>query len=217
MHVPRDLAHARLRVLREKHLGASADKSLPVIREARRCTHCAADLPLGPRPLLAAAKSSRLLIIGQAPGAAAHESGIPWNDRSGERLRDWLGVTRAVFYDGSRVALMPMGFCYPGKGPSGDMPPRPECAPLWHDKIRRTLVNVRFTVFVGQYAFAHYLGESSRSITEAARAFAALLPTRIALPHPSPRNNIWLKKHRWFERDALPALRARVAEVLASK
>ena len=185
-----------------------------VIREARACRVCEADLPEGPRPLVQGSSASGILIIGQAPGAAAHASGVPWDDRSGDRLRDWLGVTPDQFYDANVMALMPMGFCYPGTGRSGDLAPRPECAPLWHDRMIRAFKSVRLTVIVGQYAFDRYLGEEFGSITEAARAHTALLPARIALPHPSPRNNIWLKKNPWFERRALPRLRARVAALI---
>jgi len=185
-----------------------------VIREARACRVCEADLPEGPRPLVQGSSASGILIIGQAPGAAAHASGVPWDDRSGDRLRDWLGVTPDQFYDANVMALMPMGFCYPGTGRSGDLAPRPECAPLWHDRMVRAFKGVRLTVIVGKYAFDRYLGEEYGSITEAVRAHAALLPARIALPHPSPRNNIWLKKNPWFERRALPRLRARVAAVI---
>lgn len=185
-----------------------------VIREARACRVCEADLPEGPRPLVQGSSASGVVIIGQAPGAAAHASGVPWDDRSGERLRDWLGVTHDQFYDARVMALMPMGFCYPGTGRSGDLAPRPECAPLWHDRMLRAFKSVRLTVIVGKYAFARYLGAEYGSITDAARSHRDLLPSRIALPHPSPRNNIWLKKNPWFERDALPRLRARVAAVI---
>ena len=198
-------------------MASERSRPLPVLREARACTVCAPHLPLGPRPLLAGARGSRILIIGQAPGAAAHASGVPWDDRSGERLRAWLGVTPEVFYNPALVALMPMGFCYPGKGRSGDNPPRPECAPLWHERIRGALGAVALTVYVGQYAFARYLGDEYATITDAARAFDELLPSRVALPHPSPRNNIWLKKHRWFEKDAVPALQRCVASALRAK
>jgi len=193
-------------------------RSLPVILEARKCTICDG-LPLGPRPLLAGSAASRIVIIGQAPGAAAHASGTPWNDKSGERLRQWLGVTDTQFYDPALIALVPMGFCFPGKGRSGDLPPRPECAPAWHQRILRGLGKVELIVLVGKYAIAEYLRDDDGadlypSITDAARGFAELLPDRIALPHPSPRNNIWLKKNAWFERRSLPALRRRVTDIL---
>lgn len=188
--------------------------SLPQLRAARACTVCAPHLPLGPRPLLAVSRTARLVIIGQAPGRAAHESGIPWNDKSGERLREWLGITPEVFYDDSRVALLPMGFCYPGTGRAGDLAPRPECAPLWHDKLLRAMKNLGLTVFIGRYAFERYLGDRYEDVTEAVKDFKVLLPERVALPHPSPRNNIWLKKNPWFRASVVPALQRRVKKIL---
>lgn len=192
-------------------------RSLSVINEAKRCTECAAHLPLGPRPLVRGSRASRLLIIGQAPGTVAHHSSLSWNDRSGDRLREWLGLSREVFYDDQLVALMPMGFCYPGQTRGGDAPPRIECAPLWHDRIRRAMVDIRLTVYVGSYAYAYYLADRFASITEAVQRFEKLLPSAIALPHPSWRNNRWLKQNRWFERDVLPALRERVRVALAAR
>jgi uracil-DNA glycosylase len=186
-----------------------------LLDEVRACRACADHLPEGPRPLVQASASSRIVIIGQAPGAAAHRSGTPWDDASGRRLRAWLGLTDAQFYDARLVALMPMGFCYPGKGKSGDMAPRAECAPLWHDRLLASLRRVELTVLVGRYAMERYLAGAFGSITDAAAAHDELLPDRIALPHPSPRNNIWLKKHPWFERRALPALRRRVGSIVA--
>jgi uracil-DNA glycosylase len=189
--------------------------ALPILKEARACTHCAEDLPEGPRPLVAGSRTSRVLIIGQAPGRAAHASGVPWNDRSGERLRDWLGLSSEEFYDEQLVALMPMGFCYPGTGASGDMPPRPECAPLWHDRILFALTDVQLTVLVGRYACERYTNGTRATLTDSVRRFKAHLPKRIALPHPSGRNNLWLRKNPWFEAQTLPALRARILEVRA--
>lgn len=190
-------------------------KPLAVISEARRCTVCADALPEGPKPLLAGRTTSLILIIGQAPGLATHNSGTPWKDRSGDRLRDWLGLSHEQFYDDGLVALMPMGFCYPGKKGSGDAPPRPECAPLWHKKIMSKLRGVALTVFVGRYAYEHYLAEDCPTLTDAVRSHAKLLPRRIALPHPSPRNNIWLKKHAWFALQTLPALRQQVQAIIS--
>ncbi len=186
-----------------------------LLREVRGCRECEGRLLEEPRPLLQGSVTSRVLIIGQAPGLAAHTSGVPWDDPSGKRLRDWLGVTNEVFYDPDRIALMPMGFCYPGKARSGDAPPRPECAPLWHPALIERFSAVRLTVIIGRYAIERYLPDRFGSITEAARAHAELLPRRVVLPHPSPRNNIWLKKNPWYERDVLPALRRRVRCVLA--
>jgi len=189
-------------------------RPLPIVEEARKCKVCADHLPLGPKPLLEASSSTRILIIGQAPGRAAHESGIPWNDRSGERLRTWLGVSMEQFYDSTLIGLMPMGFCFPGTGKSGDMSPRPECAPLWHDPILSCLSKLELTITVGQYAFDRYLAAEFASLTDAVRGFDALLPARLALPHPSPRNNIWLRKNPWFETDVLPRVQCRVQELI---
>ncbi len=185
-----------------------------LIREARACTTCAADLPGEPRPLLQGSAISRVLIIGQAPGKLADASGVPWDDPSGRRLRDWLGLDDDAFYDANLIALLPMGLCYPGKGKSGDAPPRPECAPQWHERLLAGFKNVGLTIYIGKYAFAEYLADGGfESITEAVGGYKRLLPDRIALPHPSPRNNIWLKKHEWFERDVVPKLRRRVAKL----
>lgn len=190
-------------------------RPLPVLQEARECTVCAPKLPLEPRPLVAGTARSRVLIIGQAPGRAAHESGVPWNDASGERLRVWLGLSSEQFYDPTMVALMPMGFCYPGKGRTGDAPPRPECAPLWHARLLGAFREVRLTLYVGRYAFERYLSAEFDTQTEAVRAFTSLLPTRLALPHPSPLNNRWLAKNRWFEREVLPVLATTVKAVVS--
>lgn len=188
-----------------------------LLDDVRACRNCEPSLPLGPRPLLQASPSARMIIIGQAPGAAAHASGVPWDDRSGQRLRDWLGLTAERFYDPRLVALMPMGFCYPGKGRSGDLAPRPECAPLWHTPLLASLRRIELTVIVGQYAFDRYLSTAHATITAAAAAYETLLPTKLALPHPSPRNNLWLKRNPWFERQALPAIRRRVRALVADR
>lgn len=186
-----------------------------LMRQVRGCRTCAADLPGEPRPLLQGSADSRVLIIGQAPGAKADASGVPWDDASGRRLREWMGVDDDAFYDAGLVALLPMGFCYPGKGKSGDAPPRPECALQWHARLLAGFEKVELTVYIGKYAQAAYLAEEGfASITEAVGGYKKLLPDRIALPHPSPRNNIWLKKHAWFARDVLPRLRRRVAKLV---
>lgn len=190
--------------------------SLPMLNEVRACRVCEHELPNEPRPLLAASASSRIVIIGQAPGRIAHETGVPWNDASGKRLREWLGVTDEQFYDESLVALVPMGFCYPGKAKGGDMAPRPECAPLWHPQILPKLRKVELTVYIGNYPFARYLREEAESLTEGVRAAKKLLPTRILLPHPSPRNQMWLARNLWFQRDTIPMLRKRVRAVLGA-
>ena len=187
-----------------------------LVRAARACRVCAAHLPLGPRPVLRAQAAARLLIIGQAPGTRVHESGIPWDDASGERLRDWLALDRETFYDEARVAIVPMGFCYPGRDArGGDKPPRPECAPLWHPPLRAALARVELTLLVGQYAQAYYLGPRRRaSLTETVRAWADYGLDIQPLPHPSWRNTSWLRKNPWFEAQLLPDLRARVRRVL---
>lgn len=185
-----------------------------LLREIRACTRCASALPLGPRPVVQAGASARLLIVGQAPGAKVHASGIPWDDASGRRLRDWLGVHADVFYDPARVAIVPMGFCYPGKRGSGDAPPRPECAPAWHAPLRAQLPHVRLTLAVGAYAQRALLGDAARDLTANVRGWRAFAPHLLPLPHPSPRNVAWFRANPWFEADVLPALRARVAAVL---
>ena len=188
---------------------------LKVLEEARACTVCASSLPLGPKPLLAAHPSARILIIGQAPGKATHEAGIPWQDRSGDRLREWLGVTWEQFYDPRQIAIVPTGFCYPGTGASGDLPPRPECAPLWHPRILPLLKRLRITIYLGSFAFASNLGGRYRNLSDAAEDFRALLPDCIVLPHPSPRNGMWASQRPWFQAELLPALRERVKDALA--
>lgn len=178
------------------------------------CTLCAAHLPLGPRPIARFSATSRLLIIGQAPGTKVHTSGVPWDDDSGDRLRGWLGLDKATFYDEAQVALVPMGFCYPGKASGGDAPPRKECAPQWHDAVIGTLPPDRLTLLVGTYAQGQYLPQTKGwSMTERVRAFRSF-DDMIALPHPAWRSRIWMAKHPWFETDILPPLRALVAERL---
>ena len=188
---------------------------LPVLlKKVRACEVCKAYLPSGPRPLVQISAAAKILIIGQAPGRVAHESGIPWNDQSGDRLRDWLGVDDVTFYDENKIALMPMGFCFPGKGAAGDLAPRPECAPLWHVTLLAAMRSIQLTVYIGNYAISRYLGNSHESVTASVQAAEDLLPTRIVLPHPSPRNNIWLKKNLWFEKRVLPALRTATRNIL---
>ncbi len=189
-----------------------------LLADVRACTICAEHLPLGPRPVLKAAQSSRILIVGQAPGTAVHKSGIPWDDPSGKRLRQWMNIKPEVFYDESKVAIMPMGFCYPGKGKSGDLPPRPECAPQWHNKLLEQLPNIELTLLIGQYAQGHYLGsKKKKTLTDTVKAYDEYLPHFIAMPHPSPRNIFWLKRNAWFEQDVVPYLQQRVQEILAKK
>lgn len=187
-----------------------------LLAEIRACTVCADELPHGPRPVMQAGAQARVVIIGQAPGRRVHGSGVPWDDPSGDRLRDWLAVDRDTFYDPDRLALLPMGFCYPGTGPSGDLPPRPECAPLWHERVLGHLPDDHVRVVIGTYAQARYLPDRSKSLTATVQRWEEYLPDVVPLPHPSPRNQRWLAKNPWFADDVLPALRARVAEVLAA-
>lgn len=188
-----------------------------LLAEIRDCNLCAEHLPLGPNPVVRAARSARLLIVGQAPGTRVHETGIPWNDPSGERLRDWLALDRDTFYDESRIAIIPMGFCYPGRGKSGDLPPRPECARTWHARLLAELPNLQLTLLVGQYAQRQYLPQAlfpkRNSLTENVRGYRDALPEGyFPLPHPSPRNTLWLRQRPWFEQEVVPELRRQVVE-----
>ena len=187
-----------------------------LMAEVRACTLCAPYLPLGPRPVLHGLPSARLLIISQAPGTKVHETGLSFNDRSGDRLRDWLGIDRDTFYDGRRIAILPMGMCYPGRYPEGgDRPPRPECAPTWHARVRAAWPNIALTLLVGSYAIDYYLkGRKRASMTETVRAFRDYLPDYFPLPHPSWRTTVWERKNPWFAAAVLPALRERVQALL---
>jgi uracil-DNA glycosylase len=187
-----------------------------LLAEIRACRVCAAQLPHPPRPILRAGAGARLLIVGQAPGRRVHETGIPWNDPSGDRLRDWLQLDRAAFYDEARIAIAPTGFCYPGTGPGGDLPPRPECAPLWHPRLRQALPQVSLTLLVGSYAQAYYLAERRKAtLTETVAAWPEYLPDLFPLPHPSQRNGAWFRRNPWFDAAVIPALRDHVTAVLA--
>ena len=183
-----------------------------LLEDIRACRLCEKDLPCGPRPIVQAGETARLSIIGQAPGRKVHQTGIPWNDASGDRLRLWLGLTAAQFYDPGKVAIVPMGFCYPGKAASGDNPPRPECAPLWHPRLKDKLPDVSLTLLIGHHAQAYYLrGQRKATLGETTRAWKTYLPSGyIPLPHPSPRNQPWLAKNPWFEGDILPGIAAAV-------
>jgi uracil-DNA glycosylase len=188
----------------------------PLLERVRACRECAAHLPLGPRPVLRASPAARLMIVGQAPGTRVHETGIPFNDPSGDTLRAWLGIGREVFYDDSLIAIVPTGFCYPGKGKSGDAPPRPECAPLWHPKLRPLMPGIELKLLVGAYAQAYYLRDRrEKTLAATVRNWRAYMPEFLPTPHPSPRNRLWLKKNPWFEAEVLPELRARVRDILA--
>jgi uracil-DNA glycosylase len=187
-----------------------------LITEISNCQLCTEHLPLGPRPIVRAKATAKVLIIGQAPGTRVHESGIPWDDKSGERLRQWLDVTSDVFYDAARIAIMPMGFCYPGANPKGgDNPPRPECAPHWHDKLIAQLPDIELTLLVGSYAQNHYLGKTrKKTMTATIEAWRDYAPDIIPTPHPSWRTTFWLKKNPWFETDAVPEIRRRLVALL---
>ena len=183
-----------------------------LLRDVRACTVCDAHLPLGPRPVLKGKQSARIMIVGQAPGTKVHETGIPWNDASGRRLREWLDLDDAAFYDEARIAIVPMGFCYPGANPKGgDNPPRPECAPLWHPPLRQAMRQVELTLLVGQYAQRWYLKDRmKKTMTETVHAWRDYLPEFLPTPHPSWRTTHWLKKNPWFEAEIVPELRRRV-------
>lgn len=186
-----------------------------LLDEIRACRLCEAHLPLGPRPVLRASPTAQVLIVGQAPGTRVHASGVPWDDASGRRLREWMGVDDATFYDAARIAIVPMGFCYPGRAGSGDAPPRRECRTTWHPRPHPLLPDVRLTLLVGQYAQAYGLGDRRKpSLTGTVRAWREYLPDAIPLPHPSPRNVGWFKANPWFEGDVLPALREGVRALL---
>ena len=185
--------------------------------EVRACTLCAEHLPLGPRPVVIPRSTARLLIVGQAPGTRVHRSGIPWDDPSGERLREWMEVSKEQFYEHPFIAIMPMGFCYPGKGKSGDLPPRIECAPRWHGPLLELMPRIELTLVIGQYSQQHYLsGSRVGGVTETVKRWKSFLPQHFPLPHPSPRNNLWLRKNPWFEREAVPALRESIRGLLGN-
>ena len=196
---------------RSNHLTLEA-----LLTAVRACNACQAHLPLGPRPILRAAATARILIVGQAPGARVHQTGIPWDDPSGERLRSWMGVSKDEFYDESRIAIIPMGYCYPGRGNGGDLPPRAECAQLWLDKLLAKMPRIELTLLIGQYAQRHFLGKQRKaSLVETTKAWAQYAPRYIPLPHPSPRNTPWLQRNSGFGQELLPELRRRVEILLA--
>jgi uracil-DNA glycosylase len=188
-----------------------------LLTQIRNCRECEKYLVLGPNPIISASSKSRIIIIGQAPGRIVHNTRIPWNDKSGDNLRNWLGIDKSVFYDPKLIALMPMGFCYPGTGNSGDLPPRPECAPLWHSKVLSKMPAAKLILLVGQYAQKYYLqGKEKNSLTESVKNFREYLPAYFLLPHPSPRNNIWQAKNKWFGLKVLPELKSQVQHILGS-
>lgn len=186
-----------------------------LISSVRSCNACQDSLPMGPRPIIRVNQKAKLLIIGQAPGLKVHQTGTPWNDASGERLRDWLGISSDVFYDEKMIAIMPMGFCYPGKGETGDLPPRKECYNLWHYQLLANMPKIELILLVGNYAINSYLKTSrKKTLTETVRAWEEYLPRYIPLPHPSPLNNIWLHKNDWFTKDVLPPLKSMISNAL---
>lgn len=182
-----------------------------LLNDVRDCRTCAEHLPHGPRPVVQVGAGAPIVIIGQAPGRRVHESGTPWADPSGDRLREWLGVDHDTFYDPTKIALIPMGFCFPGTGKSGDLPPRPECAPQWHDQLLAHIAPDALQVIIGMYAQERYIIERGKTLTETVARWKEFLPTQIVMPHPSPRNRRWLSTNPWFEADVIPTLQSLVA------
>ncbi len=186
-----------------------------LLLEIQNCRICAGQLGHEPNPVVSISPKSKILVIGQAPGTKVHASGIPWDDASGRNLRKWLGVTDEEFYDTDLFGIVPMGFCYPGKGKSGDLPPRPECAPQWHHQLFRNLKNIKLTLLIGQYAQAYYLGKDRKTtLTETVKNFETYLPDYLPLVHPSPRNGIWMRKNPWFEKDVIPVLKSNIESII---
>jgi len=187
-----------------------------LLRQIRNCKQCEQHLKDGVNPIIAASPNSKLIIIGQAPGRVVHNTGIPWNDKSGDNLRNWLGIDKLTFYNAEIIALMPIGFCFPGTGNTGDLPPRPECAPLWHDKLLNLMPNAKLILLIGHYAQNYYLNNKSKiNLTETVYHFKDYLPRYFPLPHPSPRNNIWQAKNEWFGQKVLPQLKKQVQNILS--
>jgi len=186
-----------------------------ILNEVKQCSICKDHLPLGPRPVVTAHKASKIVIIGQAPGTKVHASGIPWDDQSGKKLRQWLNVSNADFYDTKKFAIIPMGFCYPGKGKTGDLPPRPECAPQWHDLLLKEMPNIELVILIGLYAQKYYLKEQAkRTLTETVGEYKSYLPKYFPIPHPSPTNRFWRSKNPWFEAQIVPELQKKIDAIL---
>ncbi|WP_428606936.1 uracil-DNA glycosylase family protein [Sedimenticola sp.] len=195
----------------------SKQRFVSLVDQINNCTICAAHLPMGANPVFRADPKAVILVAGQAPGRRVHETGIPFNDPSGDRLRLWMGVTREQFYDVRRIAILPMGFCYPGTGKNGDLPPRAECAPQWREQLLAHLPNIRLVLAIGQYAQAWHLGAERKSnLTETVKHWQHFGPGLLPLPHPSPRNNLWLRRNPWFEEEVIPHLQQRVGELMAA-
>jgi len=185
-----------------------------LLANIRACEICKEHLPLGPRPIATGHPDAKVVIIGQAPGTKVHQSGIPWDDASGNQLRKWLEVSKEEFYDTTKIAIVPMGFCYPGKGKSGDLPPRPECAPQWHEALLSHMPNIELVILIGMYSQKYYLQEAAqKTLTETVRNYKEYLPKYFVLPHPSPRNRFWLTKNPWFDTEVLPKLRKRMKSI----
>ncbi|MCW5519877.1 uracil-DNA glycosylase family protein [Aureitalea sp. L0-47] len=185
-----------------------------LLTEIRSCTICSEHLPLGPRPVIEASENSKIIIVGQAPGTKVHESGVPWDDQSGKKLREWLNVSSQLFYDVERFGIVPMGFCYPGKGKTGDLPPRKECAEAWHDKIFKSFSKVELILLVGTYAQEYFLRKDSRNLTEKVRNYSEYLPEFWPMPHPSPVNRFWRSRNPWFEKEVVPKLQEKIQKIL---
>ena len=185
-----------------------------LLNNIKKCTICLEHLPHGVRPVLQINPKARILIAGQAPGRKVHESGVPFDDASGDRLREWMGVSKEVFYDAEKIAILPMSFCYPGTGKSGDLPPRPECEAAWRKQLLEQLPNLEITLVIGKYAQSYHFNNASVSLTERVKSWKTYWPTQVPLPHPSPRNNIWLSKNPWFEAEILPLLRDTISKIL---
>ena len=184
-----------------------------LLHNLRVCSLCEEFLPQGVRPIIQMNKNAKILIAGQAPGRKVHESGIPFDDASGDRLRSWMGVSKEVFYNPKKIAILPMSFCYPGKGDKGDLPPRPECEKAWRKDLLEQLPNIKLTLVLGKYAQSYHLDRTKKSVTEQVKSWKDYWPDKVPLPHPSPRNNIWLYKNKWFEKDLLPMLRENIAKI----
>ena len=186
-----------------------------LLEQIKNCKECDQHLELGANPVMSASANSKIVIIGQAPGRIVHKTGIPWNDRSGDTLRKWMDIDRDTFYNPEKISLIPMGFCFPGTGATGDLPPRPECAPLWHHQLFALMPHIKLILLVGQYAQAHYLGDTAKeTLTATVQQFKDYMPKYFPLPHPSPRNNMWQSRNIWFEAEVLPVLRSKVKKFL---